>query len=546
MLATALDQHLPLHVQNPPVDFISWEAADEIMRLGASYGDEKIWFAASAVYRDKACARKVFEDRAAHLDVVDDALLSAEDVELLLDAKFATKAEATQPAPDENIALVKFFSVVEEKPEGSRRRIIAWPRSINDGEKRLVEELLEKHAVVKFDSAAEVRDRGATATYAAHLDFKKFYQQFELLVKNYWAFEHAGQTYFLATVPTGAVLPPLFANALSRTLLALSVRQAGVAHLVGYDCCIDNLRLTSDNLHALRAAWNQLLELCAKIGATIGEQTPPPANESFAYTYLGMRFICGKTANKVELSEKSKNKLSEAIATLESNRVLQVIDVLSIFGKTVWASTVTGFELSRLYHVIKFVRRAQRKPLDSTVKVWPSIIGEWCAALREAKTRQFTPLRKQPGALKVTMYTDASESGWGVVIIGLGKRSLRIFGGKWSEAESKRHINELELRAIRIGLRILESLADEVSCQIAVRILVDNTSAIAWAKKRRAPNYAANKIALDIDSALRPGKIDVESIDYVESAKNFADGPSRGKASQLRPPKKWAKEGGGE
>jgi hypothetical protein len=75
----------------------------------------------------------------------------------------------------------------------------------------------------------------------ASLDFKKFYQQFELLVKQFFAFVVGNIVHILATIPTGAASPPLFANALRRTLLAISVRAGGVQDRVEFDCCIDSV-----------------------------------------------------------------------------------------------------------------------------------------------------------------------------------------------------------------------------------------------------------------------------------------------------------------
>lgn len=68
--------------------------------------------------------------------------------------------------------------------------------------------------------------------------FKKFYQQFELQIKRFWVFKFEGKVYQLSGIPTGAVLPPFAAQALSHTLLALAVRTAGAAQIVAYDSCM--------------------------------------------------------------------------------------------------------------------------------------------------------------------------------------------------------------------------------------------------------------------------------------------------------------------
>ena len=50
----------------------------------------------------------------------------------------------------------------------------------------------------------------------------------------------------------------------------------------------------------------------------------------------------------------------------------------------------------------------------------------------------------------VSLYTDASHFGWGAH---LEPMSLS-FHGRWSEDQSKLHINELEIMAIRFALKI--------------------------------------------------------------------------------------------
>jgi hypothetical protein len=382
--------------------------------------------------------------------------------------------------------------------------------------------------------------------YTATLDFKKFYQQFELHTKPFWAFIHADRVYLLSTIATGGVFPPLFAQALSRSLLALAVRTVAAEHVVEHDCCIDNLRLASDNIHALRAAWFELLDLCAKLGATIGEMNPPAASP---YTYLGMLFSEIDGATHVELALKSKKKLTASAHMLAQRVPMLVVDLLAIFGQTVWGCTVTGYQLGRLYYVLKFVRRLHNRPLDDYVSVWPSIVDTWSSALLEMTTLRYTAQRALPTA-SAQMFVDASESGWGAVIFNYNNRAMRIFAGPWSEKEKRESINMLELRALRIGIRMLSTIKTEGEI-VRVAGYIDNTTARAWALRRRAPKWQANQLALEIDDELKSNNITISSLDYVQSARNFADAPSRRFedkkrcASQLRPTGTAMKGGGG-
>ena len=196
-------------------------------------------------------------------------------------------------------------------------------------------------------------------------------------------FPFRGDVFALATVPTGAVFPPLFAQALSRAVLLLAIRASDTTAYVSCDCLIDNLRITSDNLHALWCTWHEILHLSRRLGATIGDMCPPPVGIPRPYVYLGMQFDLTDGAPCVALAPKSKAKISDAILKITSGASLSVIEVLSLFGLTVWACTVTGYKLGRLYHVLKFARGRQKMPLQAETKIWRSIRGKWAQALVE-------------------------------------------------------------------------------------------------------------------------------------------------------------------
>ena len=163
--------------------------------------------------------------------------------------------------------------------------------------------------------------------------------------------------------------------------------------------------------------------------------------------------------------------------------------------------------------------------MNDVVVIWPSIVDMWRDALIEMTTMQFEG--RGNATATATMYTDASLSGWGVVIMDYGDCPLRIFAGEWTPDEKKCHINELELRALRIGVRLLNSVRISASEITTIHALIDNTTARAWAIRGRAPQWSANELALQLHEELKDSKFQLGTIRYVESARNIADGPSR-------------------
>ena len=76
-------------------------------------------------------------------------------------------------------------------------------------------------------------------------------------------------------------------------------------------------------------------------------------------------------------------------------------------------------------------------------------------------------------APELEIYSDASLSGWGAFCDGVRT------GGPWTKADKGKHINELEVMAAFFALKSFASL----SRKIAIRIFIDNTTAICYINK---------------------------------------------------------------
>lgn len=86
-----------------------------------------------------------------------------------------------------------------------------------------------------------------------------------------------------------------------------------------------------------------------------------------------------------------------------------------------------------------------------------------------SKSKQFNGSSFVKPSVSITLTTDASLSGWGVVC---GKQSTIWV---WSQEEQKQHINWLELMAIWFGV---QCFVDSRNCYI--KVFSDNTSAVSY------------------------------------------------------------------
>lgn len=523
-VADASHKSLPLHVQNPPVRFLSWVKADEIVKTAAFPAEERIWRTFCDFYRSQHAADWLWANRDESKDVDPSrgsALLPG-DIETLVEVHFATKVGPLNKLPPGCVVNCFVFTVLELIK--GRRRIIAWPRATNVAERRLLDLFKAIHCVTPFPVVETLRNR-VLYKYAAHVDLTKFFQQFELLTRRRFCFAHDGYAYELSTIPTGAVSPPILAQILLRACVSLAIRDSGTANVVVFDTMIDNARLCSDDWDALSAAWSRLMGLLNELGSTVGDSLPPAESEG-RYEFLGIAF--DHISRTVAVSSKFAAKLERATSLLKEPRDFVVADILSIFGATVWAAQVLGRPLAELYGIFKFIRRVSKDlanggKLLETRKVWPCITSlwiDWMIGAAQAATEIVAPDGTLP---RLIAFSDASDTGWGAIVFD-GDR-ISVLAGDWSDAERKLHINQKEFLTIKKML--LTFSCDPAPEPRPMDLYVDNTTAQSWGNKKNPSGYVPAQLTLDIECLKVRSNIVIQQIHYVKSIANPSDLPSR-------------------
>jgi len=120
----------------------------------------------------------------------------------------------------------------------------------------------------------------------------------------------------------------------------------------------------------------------------------------------------------------------------------------------------------------------------------------------------------------LVVYSDASLDGWGAVC-----REVQV-GGQWSQEEKQLHINALELKAAMFALQAFQSVVPERP--LHVRMFVDNTTCQAYVNKMGGTHSdLLTAMACDLWEWCLDRQITVQA-DYIPSAENPADAPSRG------------------
>eukprot|EP00882_Tetradesmus_deserticola_P016642 GHRQ01017782.1.p2 GENE.GHRQ01017782.1~~GHRQ01017782.1.p2 ORF type:complete len:241 (+),score=20.58 GHRQ01017782.1:1061-1783(+) len=129
-------------------------------------------------------------------------------------------------------------------------------------------------------------------------------------------------------------------------------------------------------------------------------------------------------------------------------------------------------------------------------------------------------IRLRPAA--VDMHVDASDSGWGAVLPDLADSPEGVASGQWSPVDRAMHINQKEMRAVRLALL---SFAPVVRDRV-VRIFEDNTvtASVCGRFASRSAVLMAEYRALW--SVLEDLHVQLQVV-RVASAANLADAPSR-------------------
>lgn len=159
---------------------------------------------------------------------------------------------------------------------------------------------------------------------------------------------------------------------------------------------------------------------------------------------------------------------------------------------------------------------------ENDVELWPCIVPTLLKWFDH--TIQNSPITREKVAtdIQFIIVSDASLSGWGGYVFCLADSSIRFATGKWSPAEKKRPIADLET------LAVFNTLVALVPLKAKCRIFIDNTTTESALNKRRSRSYWVNT-----HTQLIVEKWNIVSASYIPSAKNPADPLSRG---QTHPP----------
>jgi hypothetical protein len=171
-------------------------------------------------------------------------------------------------------------------------------------------------------------------------------------------------------------------------------------------------------------------------------------------------------------------------------------------------------------------------PLDGPAELWESTKKIWKAWVENEILSRKKRLLRTWVTPRATLFTDASLEGFGAVLF--GPSATHIFAGKWESCESALHIHILEAKALRLALQKFELSITECG---HIQVFIDNTSLLFALRRSHSNSFILNNEIRKIHSCTAFPC--VETVQYVPSAFNAADGPSRGTYESVEVGWRW-------
>lgn len=283
------------------------------------------------------------------------------------------------------------------------------------------------------------------------------------------------------------------------------------------DVWIDNIRVAGPR-NIVDAAREAVANNCRLLNVAM---TPSDAQRQ--YEFIGA--VWNHSKRTMRVGPKTLGKLPDSIDT-----TITAGDFEGLIGRLIYADGVRGTPLIYRYWTLKWARRRFNQlnrgiiDVDTPLAVPNGVRAALEHWLRSARLEAEVRPKAADDARTFTIFTDASQHGWGAVMVDSENRIFSA-GAKFSEAEASGNINAKEAAAVR---HAFAAFADTVPDAAVVNLLVDNTSVQAnVTRMHAAADSMVDEIASIATTVMR--RAFTLRVGYVNTAENPADSISRGR-----------------
>ena len=324
--------------------------------------------------------------------------LSAADIVTLRDAG---KLELAQTS--ETPFFCNAFAVLEERPSGVRRRPIFEPE-VNAF-------VADQEARTTYPDLLQIRTTLANNSWAALFDYASWFDQIALHpdIRCYF---RVHPLYQLTTLPMGFRTSCRIAQCLSEAILkAARIELPFLAY-------VDNTLIAGQSREDVVTASKRFIQTCASVNAVLNDDPYEPSQN---FCFLGE---CYDLERRTRCNtEKTTSKCQALLDFLKSHHTTVTIkQVMAFFGLLFFSRRVLSLPIAEFHLAIRFLAQVSRefnthRNLRARVAI-PALVNEqlmqWCHL---SVKNQPVPIIEEAPPPTLTIYVDASHTGWGAIAV---------------------------------------------------------------------------------------------------------------------------------
>lgn len=286
---------------------------------------------------------------------------------------------------------------------------------------------------------------------------------------------------------------------------------------------IDNIRWigTREQVTAAAAYFMKRAELC-NFQMNVEPQNQPHQQGEFC----GLMYNLSVTPPTVDVTPHLRDTIRDSWAVVHRATIR---DFAALISRLLWSSAILHLDISSdMYYAIKCYRRRVQSiargaaHYDDAARIWPVALVQleaWVSLVLNASPYVVDAAYEERPQHYV-MYTDASEQGWGAILIDVRTGKLESVGARWTPQDSQSYIAQLEMRAIRLALQRWTHISGRLD------LYVDNTTSIGVLRRGRSNSFWMNNEVGKLLPHIPAAQLNIA---YIKSAENPADPLSRSK-----------------
>ena len=388
------------------------------------------------------------------------------------------------------IELMIKMGVIETIPTNEAKFVSnIFTKTKSDGSLRIILDLTMLNKYVKYkhfkmDNLQTAIDLMTPNCFMASIDWENAYYTVPIAqnMRKYLCFQWQGETYQYTCLPNGLACAPRYFTRISKVLFS-ELRKTGHVST----CYIDDSLVFSDTIEQCKQNVIETVALSQKAGFKVhpSKSVLVPTQR---ITYLGFWLDSAKMT--VKLTAQKAAKVKSACQMLLSTNLVTLRNLTKVIGLLV--SSLPGVKYGQLFYRSCDNHKNKALKLNNGNFDSKTTLTDKCKHDLEWWAKNIEHQEKPIIVPKpsIVIETDASNTGWGACI----KGQKQTTGGHWSLDEEKEHINYLELLAAWFGIKSFIKHEQKIH----IKILCDNTTAVAYLNKQGGTKPKCNKIAREI------------------------------------------------